>query len=77
MRLVPRGHDPGVLDHEDHRAFRRPRAVHHSFWHDETLSRRQFDRAALEVDQQAAVDNVKELVIIGVLVLVILALHDS
>src|SRR5215207_6530690 len=76
--------DRGRLDHEDHRALGRSRAMHHTLRHDEPLARQQFDYppwglavgALLEVDEEPPLDDVEELVIVVVLMPVIFALHD-
>jgi hypothetical protein len=36
---IARRNDRGGLNHEDHASFGRARAVHHSFWNDEALTR--------------------------------------
>jgi hypothetical protein len=51
--------------------------VHYAPGDDESLTRLQSDGSILEIDQKLAVDYVKELVEIIVLVPVILALHHS
>ncbi len=50
--------------------------MHHALWNDDSLSRRKLDRAALKINQQLAIDYIKKLVILVVLMPVILPLYD-
>src|SRR5438046_2954911 len=75
--LRPRRHDAASLDHQHHRALRRPRTMHHPFWYHHALSRRELKRPAFDVDEQLAFDDVKELVVIIVLVPVVFAFDNA
>ena len=61
-------------DHQDHSRCGARVRCRTPFGHDETLPRREFYDAVFEVDQQLAFDDVKELIVLVVLVPVIFAL---
>src|SRR6185312_8470791 len=67
---------PG-LDHQHNRALGGARPVHNAFWNHDPLAWRQFNRAALQVDEELSFHDVEELVIVLVLVPVIFALNHS
>src|SRR5579872_4489610 len=69
--------DRGGLDHEDHAAFGRARAVSHAFRHDEALTGKELDRALFEIDDEASAEHEEELVVVIMLVPMILALQDA
>src|SRR3989475_3421575 len=75
--LVTGWHNARSLHHEHHRPFGSPRAVPYAARHDEALARRELDRAALEIDDEAPRDDVEELVFGVVLVPVVLPLHHT
>ena len=81
LRLGACRNNPCVFDHQDNRALRSARAVHHPVWHNESLTRRQFHRAALkptlDIDQQFALDHIEELIFHVVLVPVVFALDHA
>ena len=75
--FVSGGDDARVLDHEDHGSLRSTGAVEHALGNNKTLTGREFDRSAFQINEQLAFDDVKEFVIIVMLVPVILAFDDS
>ncbi len=86
--LTAGGLDGVGFDHEHDGAFRRAWAMHDAFGNDDSLSRREGDGARVvlcrrwvggvdEVDVELAFDNVKELVLLLVLVPVVVAFDDA
>src|SRR5215470_7579536 len=75
--LISGWHNSRVFNHEHYRSLRRSCPVKHSLGHHETLSRRELNCSPLQVNQQLAFDDVKELVIVIVLVPVVFALNDA
>src|SRR5262245_22241169 len=75
--LVAGWYDPGPLDHENHTSLRSARPMHHPFRNREPLSRCELDRPAFQVNYEAALDHVEELILLVVLMPVKLALHHA
>src|SRR4051794_28952365 len=48
----------------------------HSLWDDKSLSRRKLDRAVFKVNQQLTINNIKEFVLLLVVVPMILTLYN-
>src|SRR4029079_19146030 len=81
---VSRRSDLGSLHHQNHRAHWCACAMGHALRHREAFTRLKLDHATgcsvsprLEVDQEAALDDIEELIVFVVLVPVILPLHDA
>ena len=51
--------------------------MHHPFRHRKALARTQLDRSALQVNDEAPIDDVEKLVLVVVFMPVELALHDA
>src|SRR4051812_37396048 len=51
-RSASRRHDAACLHHQHHRPLRRTRAMHRTFGDHHALARREFDGAALDVNEQ-------------------------
>ena len=75
--LIPARYDPRGFHHKDYRSFRGAGAVHDAFRNHKSLFGQQLNRPVFRVDQEAPLDDVKELVFEIVLVPVELALHDA
>ncbi len=73
---VTRRDNRSILDHEDYGSPRGARPVHHALGNYEALSRREFDRSILQIDQESALYNIEEFIVSVVLVPVILAFHN-
>src|ERR1700691_104866 len=74
---IARRNDPRILYHQNHRPLRRARAVHSSPGHNETLPRSKLDHPVLQIDEQLALDHIKELVVLIVLVPVVFAFDNG
>jgi len=76
-RLISGWDNPGIFDHQDDRPFGGTRTMERTFGNDESLSRREVDRAALQIDQKPAFDHIEKFVVIVVLVPMVLALDNT
>src|SRR5258708_37261481 len=76
-RLISGWDNPGIFDHQDDRSFGGTRTMEHTFGNEESLSRREVDRAALQIDQEPAFDRIEKFVVIVVLVPMVLALDNA
>jgi len=65
------------FDHENHCTLGSARAVNDALRHDVPLLRSQIDGAVLEVNDETAVENKEELVVVVVFMPMILAAHDA
>jgi hypothetical protein len=70
-------YDSSVFDHQHDGSLQGARTVNRSLWNDKSLSRREFNRVVFKVDQQLSLYDIKEFVIVVVLVPVILSLHNT
>src|ERR1700722_5888751 len=77
MGSIAGWNDPCILDHQNHGSSRSAGAVDDAFGNDETLPRSQGDSAILKINQQLALDDVKEFVVFVVLVPVIFTFDDG
>src|SRR4029453_12226451 len=77
VSLVAGWCNPSPLDHEDHASLWSPRPMHHPFGNRKPLSGCELDRPAFQVNYEAPLDHVEELILLVVLMPVELALHDA
>src|SRR5215510_6627772 len=75
--LVAGWYDPGPLDHEDHASLRSTRPMHHPHRNRKPLSGGELDCPAFQVNYEAPLDHVEELILLVVLMPMELALHDA
>ena len=75
--LVSFRNDRSCFDHQDDRAVGGTGAVNDAFRHDEAFSRLKIDRLVFEINDEVAVQDEEELIIVVVLVPVILTLQDA
>src|SRR6202022_100028 len=74
---IPGRNNPGVLKHQDYSSLGGPGAGQHAFGDDESLPWRELHDPVFHVDQQLALDDVEELVVMVMFVPVILTLNYS
>ena len=75
--LAASWNDSGVLYHQNHRSLERPCTMNHSFRDNEPLSRVELNSAVFKIDNQPAFNNVKEFVVVIVLVPMIFTFNDA
>jgi hypothetical protein len=71
------GNNPGIFDHDDHRALGCAGAVDDALWHGEPLPRFELYDAILDVNKKGSFEDEEEFVINLVFMPVIFALHDA
>src|SRR5215472_12425575 len=76
-RSIARRYDSRRLDHEDDASLGRARPVHDAARNGESLARQKLDAAPFEIDEEAPVDDIEELVLVVVLVPVVFALQHA
>src|SRR6266545_2615037 len=79
-RSVSVGTDSVTFEHQHDSPFCRARAVHDPLWNDKPLPRLQLHRSStlsIQVDDEAAFDDVEEFVFRRVLVPMVLTFHDT
>jgi len=65
----------GALDHQDHRSFRRARAMTHALGNNKALPRAEIDNTIFKVNEEISIENEKEFIDVLVLMPVVLTLH--
>ena len=75
--LAASRNDSGVLYHQNHSSLERPCTMNHALRDNEPLSRVELNSAAFKIDNQPAFDNVKEFVVVIVLVPMVFTFNDA
>ena len=75
--LIAGRNDPSILNHQHDGSFWRACPVKNAFWDDETLPGQEADCAIFQIDEQFAFYDIKELIVIVVLVPMVFAFHHA